>query len=306
MTHPVPHFICIGAQRAGTTWLYETLSRHPEIFLPPIKELHYFDSIDPDAPIGYRFHERGYRLRRKAKTFARSLTTILTGRAHHPGILLDFWRHYFLGDGSIDWYQRLFQTAARAGKVTGEITPAYALLSPPYIARLQQLNPQLKLIYILRNPIDRAFSQATKDLIRRKGVKAHQVSEAELIAFLKSEVCYGRSDYLTTLKKFRQHVDGDRLMVCFFDDIQANPQRLINQVCQFIGVSPLHPQTRLDTQVNSSSHLMGKMPEAIATTLVNQYAPLLRELAAEIGGPTQHWYAQVVNYQADSAPMPPS
>jgi len=306
MAMPTPHFICIGAQRAGTTWLYETLSRHPDVFLPPIKELHYFDSIDPDAPIGYRFHQRGYRLRRKAKTFARSLALMGTGRARHPGLLLDFWRHYFLGDGSVDWYLRLFQSAAQAGKVTGEITPAYALLSPPYIARLRQLNPELRLIYILRNPIDRAFSQATKDLIRRQRVRADQVSEAELTAFLKSEVCYGRSDYLTTLKKFRQHFDGDRLMICFFDDIKANPQGLINQICQFIGISPLHPQTRLNTQVNSSSHLMGKMPEAIATLLVQQYTPLLRDLASEVGGPAQTWYAQALSYSPAAVSPPPS
>ncbi|OGT83573.1 MAG: hypothetical protein A3H91_02535 [Gammaproteobacteria bacterium RIFCSPLOWO2_02_FULL_61_13] len=39
----LPDFLCIGAQKAGTTWLYENLRRHPEIFLPHRKELHYFD-----------------------------------------------------------------------------------------------------------------------------------------------------------------------------------------------------------------------------------------------------------------------
>ena len=38
-----PNFLVIGAQRAGTTWLYECLREHPEIFLPETKELHYFD-----------------------------------------------------------------------------------------------------------------------------------------------------------------------------------------------------------------------------------------------------------------------
>lgn len=41
-----PHFIGIGAARTGSTWLYHLLWPHPELWLPPIKELHYFDAID--------------------------------------------------------------------------------------------------------------------------------------------------------------------------------------------------------------------------------------------------------------------
>ena len=43
MMYNGPTFICIGAQKAGTTWLYENLSRHPDVVMPPMKEIHYFD-----------------------------------------------------------------------------------------------------------------------------------------------------------------------------------------------------------------------------------------------------------------------
>src|SRR3954451_6343376 len=50
---PGPDFICIGAQKAGTGWLYEQLRAHPDFWVPPIKELHYFDRLartdDPRA-----------------------------------------------------------------------------------------------------------------------------------------------------------------------------------------------------------------------------------------------------------------
>src|SRR6478735_11126174 len=42
-----PDFLCIGAPKTGTTWLYKHLSRHPEIWIPPVKELHYFDRLFP-------------------------------------------------------------------------------------------------------------------------------------------------------------------------------------------------------------------------------------------------------------------
>ena len=38
-------FVCIGAQKAGTTWLARILSSHPELFMSPVKELHYFDHV---------------------------------------------------------------------------------------------------------------------------------------------------------------------------------------------------------------------------------------------------------------------
>jgi hypothetical protein len=40
-----PSFICVGAGKAGTTWLWEVLRRHPDVFLPDVKEIHYFNDI---------------------------------------------------------------------------------------------------------------------------------------------------------------------------------------------------------------------------------------------------------------------
>lgn len=48
-----PDFIGIGAQKAGTTWLYKNLKQHPNIWLPEIKELHYFDARE--KIINYNF-----------------------------------------------------------------------------------------------------------------------------------------------------------------------------------------------------------------------------------------------------------
>ena len=42
---PGPGFVCIGAQKGGTTWLYENLNSHPEVWMPPIKEIHYFNRL---------------------------------------------------------------------------------------------------------------------------------------------------------------------------------------------------------------------------------------------------------------------
>ena len=106
-------FLGIGAQKAGTTWLYEQLRLHPDISFPAGKEVHFWDLQ----------YERG-----------------------------------------IEWYRPLF-THDKC-KCLGEITPAYAMLSKVHIEEIRDINPSLKIIYILRNPIHRAWSSALMALKR--------------------------------------------------------------------------------------------------------------------------------------------
>src|ERR1700757_3086986 len=40
-----PDFLCVGAHKSGTTWLYQQLDSHPDFWMPPVKELHYFDQL---------------------------------------------------------------------------------------------------------------------------------------------------------------------------------------------------------------------------------------------------------------------
>src|SRR5438477_9875293 len=40
-----PDFLCVGVHKSGTTWLYQQLDSHPDFWMPPMKELHYFDQL---------------------------------------------------------------------------------------------------------------------------------------------------------------------------------------------------------------------------------------------------------------------
>ncbi|RME99376.1 MAG: hypothetical protein D6773_13045, partial [Alphaproteobacteria bacterium] len=63
-------FLCVGAQKAGTTWLARMLANHPEIFFTPVKEIHYFDHL---AGITQHLSKRKRRSRRR-KHYQRLLT----------------------------------------------------------------------------------------------------------------------------------------------------------------------------------------------------------------------------------------
>ncbi len=55
----LPTFLVIGAEKSGTTWLYEQLRRHPDIFIPLVKELHYFNKRNSNLEPKRNFEDSG-------------------------------------------------------------------------------------------------------------------------------------------------------------------------------------------------------------------------------------------------------
>lgn len=121
-----PHFIGIGGQKCGTTRLYKVLKEHPEIWLPLVKEIHYFDnqklsvlrSYPEEGADPWYFFRRRYRKHFKAR-FSQVKKDIRHGNLRLRDLLWDL--NYFLrlrGDG---WYASLFPD--KENVVAGEITP---------------------------------------------------------------------------------------------------------------------------------------------------------------------------------------
>lgn len=139
----LPDFLGIGATKAGTTWLYQNLFAHPDIFMPTTKELHYFDR---------RFDEILYVYTRKFKDVK--------------------------------------------GKIKGEITPAYSILNIERIKFIHLLMPDVRLIFIMRNPIERAWSEAIHNLLRKDKRRSFEdVPNEEIENILNSDAIVSRSQY---------------------------------------------------------------------------------------------------------------
>jgi hypothetical protein len=178
-------FLGIGAQKSGTTWVYENLKRHPEVIFPSgIKEMH-------------------------------------------------FWDLHF--DKGLPWYLSQFPDVR--GKVSGEITPAYAIMEEAHIRLLSGLNPELRLFYILRDPRARAWSAALMEM-ERAG-KAYKDTSAEwFIDQFYSDASLKRGDYQTCLEHWREVFPGKRLLVLKFSDIRERPHGLMQEIASHIGASP--------------------------------------------------------------------
>ena len=149
----LPSFIGIGATKAGSTWLHVNLEKHPRLWLPPIKELHYFNRIlRPGNALKTRLLGRGmqHRLWRDILRAEIKLAIRNVGIRHARWK----WRFFFREMGAA-WYAGLFPGGN--GLVAGEISPGYADLEPEEMRHLHALLPHAKVIYLLREPLQRAW-----------------------------------------------------------------------------------------------------------------------------------------------------
>lgn len=282
MNRRMPDFLGIGGTRCGTTWLHEQLRTHPQLWLPPVKELHYFDRSTRYASPSHLAHD-GLRRRLSAGDDAtlqwhHEARRDLLRAPRHPSTAA--WKlRYYLGRPDDDWYTSLFPR--RRGLLRGEITPSYSLLTPADVARVHSLMPDAKLLFLVRDPVERAWSG-----FRRKGL-----TDDEIRARLDRPAIDRRTDYLTTLDTWSAVFPRDQLFVGFFDDITADPARLLTDVLTFLGVDagPQHIPADLHRRVNAARAV--PMPADVRASLTRKHLPLLRALSDRLGGHATTWLA---------------
>jgi hypothetical protein len=221
----LPDFLGIGAHKAGTTWLYVNLREHPQIWMPPIKAVHFFDH--PTSTLAERLFGRKDFLR-----FARGhLLRTIRGR---DWASLSWALRYCLAARGDDWYQSLFPR--RDGGITGEVTPSYSHLAEDRIRRLHDRIPTIKVIYLLRNPIDRAWSNAAMHLRTLRHEGTDRATDDWIVAHFGTTKMLARADCLGILQMWERHVGRDRVFVGFFDQLERDPAGLFKQVLDFLGV----------------------------------------------------------------------
>jgi hypothetical protein len=176
-------FIGIGAQKAGTTWLYERLAQHPQVRFPGGKEIHFWDW----------YPERG-----------------------------------------LAWYQGIFAATENSLR-QGEITPAYAILPPDTIGRIHAAFPRARLFYLLRNPLERAWSAALMWL-KKMEMHLEEASEQWFIDQFRSQASLKRGDYAACLQNWLAVYPREQLLLLRYEAIQNQPRELLARVCAHLDL----------------------------------------------------------------------
>lgn len=301
----MPHFLGIGAQRAGTSWLYENLANHPDIWMPYKKELHYFDRAESYASPSYLssnnlfyriFNNRllaGKYWRRFFKNYLieeiNSVRNYISNGVKRPDLKRMSWRvKYLFGICNDSWYASLFEEGT--GKVTGEITPSYSILELDDIKHIREIMPELKLIFIMRNPVDRAWSHAKHDFLRKFHRSLHSISEDEFIAFFNSKGSLLRSDYLRTVKNWRAYFPKEQFFIGFFDEIISKPESFLSKLFDFLRVDKEYKTKNIRRRINVTTSM--ELSVNLKRYLAKLYYFQIKKLSKMFGSYPALWLSE--------------
>lgn len=223
----VPDFICIGAQKSATTWLDQTLRNHGEqVWLPPIKELNFFNSLHFSAQSAFNgFWRRDTALKRLKQALN-----------NNPNIDESWYKLLVhLTQKSIDdqWYRNLFGWAPTS-KLAGEITPEYAQLPAQGIKHAMELNPELKVIFIVRNPVERAISHI-KMVLRN----LPKLDEAAILDLANSPSIQARGNYSQILDQWQDQVPVNQFQLAIYEALQVSAIEFAKPIFDFLGIKIL-------------------------------------------------------------------
>jgi hypothetical protein len=273
-------FMCIGAQKAGTTWLYEVLRDHEEIGLPPIKELHYFDNLYLNEK------HYGQRIRALTRVSQKYLNVLLqTGldpfspKGHSLPEARRFYEliDFFAIRCDEDYLQYL-ERYSSGKRAFGEITPSYALLPVEGFRRIHELIPNVKIIYILRDPVARYWSQIKMDA-SRTGRPAAELAKRKI---RRAKQWPDRSDYKTTIERLQQ--SGIRHLKFFlFEEAFKDKRRFIGDVLDYLHVRQVVGRKMaetIDVHVNKGGG--DHPPPEFVSSMRAQYKPV-REFVHDLG-----------------------
>jgi hypothetical protein len=213
VTPKFPNLFIIGAMKAGTSSLHEYLHAHPDIFMSRFKEPQYF------APHHTRW-----------------------GQAWGQG-------NPYPEPGA-GWYLRLFEQAGDV-KYAGESSVSYTAI--PWVTgcdrRIHDFNPEARLIYLMRDPIDRTISHYW-----------HFVADGRedrdvLTALRRTEEYVARSHYARQLRPYFQTFGRDRVYLLTLEELMAEPAKSFRRLFGWLGVDPDYP-IKVDQKFNVTAPVL--------------------------------------------------
>lgn len=249
---------CVGAQKAGTTWLARNLSQHPEChFYPFDKELHYFD-----VAYGARGGMRAW----KGRAIRRLLDDIETlddaayarrvRRIQGELNLMKIYRGGAMGAGA--WMFHLARDSGRA-RYLCDFTPDYSY-SPPgaYREMAEYVSPEgrrPKFIFILRDPVDRYWS-FLRMMLRHRDVPDDKAEE-RLMQWMTHDLTHmdlarrNHCDYRYTVGQLEAHVPPEDVLFLFYETMFEQP--VFDRICRFLGIAAHEAQP--EERVHEGQHV---------------------------------------------------
>ncbi len=136
----------------------------------------------------------------------------------------------------LDWYRSVF-ASAKEGQLAFESSTCYT--RHPHFgevaARIHEHLPGIKLVYIMRHPVDRLYSHYRHAMLERQKKNEGPVVSLEA-AMSESSEYFDAGCYLRQIEQFTAHYDRDRFFFLTLEELKADPDAMLGSLQEFLGV----------------------------------------------------------------------
>lgn len=225
----LPEFLCIGAQKSATSWLFNMLQQHPNIWMSPIRELHFFN----------RVNTTNQRLRKRHVQLARRATRMSQAEEQTAD---QAWADYLARIAShekmsTEWYNDVFSWPVAEDTVRGDITPAYLEMPKRRIKKAHDLLGDVNIMAIVRRPVDREMSQLRMWATRKShGLKRPETTEEWMAVYDLMVEREPRGSYSAGIPAWQKVFSSSKFLIVPFADVRDQPKALLARTEEFLGV----------------------------------------------------------------------
>ncbi len=213
LVKPNINLFIVGAAKSGTTSLYNYLSQHPDFFSPRVKEPNFYSDAESHNPAAYLIPKKG-----------------------------QFYHNKIINDPAI--YFDLFKEVENQ-KIVADSSPSY-LWDQKSAERIYNDFPKAKIIILLRDPIQRAFSHFLMDLKDgnqseenfKKALQNDAKTQPKVwgLSHLYTEIGY----YYNQVKNYIDTFSSNQVKVILYKDFITNTEQNLKDICKFLNIDEKH------------------------------------------------------------------
>ena len=280
--------IGLGAQKAGTTWLYAYLRDHPDAHVPACKEMNYFDVLyrpKHNMTLGRRERELARQERsprHRITTWINTKRTLFVPNAVPPvdlRSLRELVEMNTTADPTHSRYRTALLRGYRGQRCVADISPDYSWLKAPDFRKIAADFPNAKFLYLLRDPVRRSWSDLCMYYQvhgRSSGLEFGDLLDI-FVGGEKKHVIR-RSRYDQVLAEIEAAVPEDRRLFVFYEDLFADAA--VKKICDFAGIAFRSGQ--YERKVNQSA-LGSPIRRDVEQMLITQLEPVYTDMVARFG-----------------------
>nr|WP_298056663.1 sulfotransferase [uncultured Halomonas sp.] len=270
-------FLSVGAMKAGTTWLYEQLKNHPDIYFTPEKEIHYFaNKVGIEKQLNHR--DRVLKLKNIMEKYAKGNAKFISENVDEIAWYANYAQPKEISN---EWYESLF-SQNKNKRFCADFSNLYCQMGPDGWENVHKVAKNVKVIYTLRDPLSRLWSHYKFHMkwVNRED-EALDAGFEHFKELLDKPWFWVNAEYAKNFWLLKKCLPEENLKLVYFEDFRTDPEKELLKVQEFLGLEEIaSDKDNFNEKVNATKPF--DLPDEWYEYMKAKLSPLCAEMK-EVG-----------------------